>query len=76
MPESVQISSINILVSRQLEMVNSLSERAGASLELLGTLGSQYCSVSEKTVSLHLACQHLLEEQTRLAELDKDLASR
>ena len=57
-------------------MVHSLSERAGASLELLGTLGSQYCSVSEKTVSLHLACQHLLEEQTRLAELDKDLASR
>ena len=39
-------------LSKQLEMVHSLSERAGASLELLGTLGSQYCSVSEKTVRL------------------------
>ena len=63
-------------LSKQLEMVDSLSERAGASLELLETLSSQYCSVSEKTVSLHLACQHLLEEQTRLAELDRDLAAR
>ena len=31
--------------------------------------------VSEKTTSLHLACQHLLE-QTKLAEVDRELGLR
>ena len=63
-------------LQKQLEMLNNLSLTAEDSLLLLETLNSQYCSVSDKTVSLHVACQHLLEEQTRLAELDKDLTER
>ena len=37
-------------LSKQLQSVQSLSERAGDSLQLLGTLDTQYCSVSEKTM--------------------------
>ena len=63
-------------LQKQLDMLDNLSTTAEDSLALLETLSSQYCSVSDKTVSLHVACQHLLEEQTRLAELDKDLGER
>ena len=59
-----------------LDMLTEVSGQAGDSLELLETLSDQYCSVSDKTVSLHEACQHLLEEQTHLAELDKQLTER
>ena len=45
-------------------------KRSGTAL--LESLSTQYCMVSEKTTSLHLACQHLLE-QTKLAELDREL---
>ena len=65
-----------IKLEQQLELVTRLSDRAEDSLALLESLSSQYWSVSEKTVSLHDACQHLLEEQTRLSKLDKDLGER
>ena len=63
-------------LEHQLELVTRLSDRTEESLTLLERLSAQYWSVSEKTVSLHDECQHLLEEQTRLAQLDKDLAQR
>ena len=63
-------------LEQQVEMVGRLADRTEESLGLLESLSSQYWSVSEKTVSLHDACQHLLQEQTRLAQLDKDLAQR
>jgi len=63
-------------LEKQLELTCGLEREVGASLELLESLSNQYCTVSERTTSLHLACQHLLEEQTRLAELDRDLSER
>ena len=36
-------------------------------------LSTQYCMISEKTTSLYLACQHLLEE---LTEVDRELGER
>lgn len=63
-------------LSRQLDQLDQLSDTAGASLQLLVQLSAQYCSVSDKTVSLHVACQHLLEDQTRLATTDRDLGER
>ena len=50
----------------QLDTLTLVSEQAADSLQLLDQLTSQYCSVSDKTVSLHEACQHLLEEQTQV----------
>ena len=32
--------------------------------------------VSDKTTSLHLSYQHLLEEQTKLVEVDRELGER
>lgn len=56
-------------------MVTSGLEGGWRQLGLAGVLSTQYCMVSEKTTSL-LACQHLLEEQTKLAEVDRELAER
>ena len=56
-------------LERQLVVTSGLEKEVGDSLALLESLSSQYCMVSEKTTSLHLACQHLLEEQTKLADL-------
>jgi len=63
-------------LERQLVVTSGLEKEVGDSLALLESLSSQYCMVSEKTTSLHLACQHLLEEQTKLAEVDRDLSER
>jgi len=63
-------------LERQLVVTSGLEKEVGDSLALLESLSSQYCMVSEKTTSLHLACQHLLEEQTKLAEVDRDLGER
>jgi hypothetical protein len=45
-------------------------------LDLLESLSTQYFVVSDKTTSLHLSYQHLLEEQTKLVEVDRDLGER
>ena len=43
-----------------LERVNTLGETVDTGLEELTQLGQQYAFVSEKSTSLHTACQHLL----------------
>ena len=53
-----------------------LADRATASLALLTRLAAQYTAVSQRTVALHTACQHLLQQQTRLAQLDRHLQER
>jgi len=63
-------------LERQLVVTSGLEKEVGDSLALLESLSTQYCMVSEKTTSLHLACQHLLEEQTKLAEVDRELGER
>jgi len=63
-------------LERQLVVTSGLEKEVGDSLALLDSLSTKYCMVSEKTTSLHLACQHLLEEQTKLAEVDRDLGER
>eukprot|EP00092_Neocalanus_flemingeri_P004451 GFUD01004786.1.p1 GENE.GFUD01004786.1~~GFUD01004786.1.p1 ORF type:complete len:913 (+),score=335.84 GFUD01004786.1:66-2804(+) len=63
-------------LERQLAVTSGLEKEVGDSLALLESLSTQYCMVSEKTTSLHLACQHLLEEQTKLAEVDRELGER
>ena len=40
---------------------------------MLESLSTQYFVVSDKTTSLHLSCQHLLVEQTKLVEVDREL---
>ena len=52
---------------RDLVVTSGLERESAALLESLST---QYCMFSEKTTSLHLACQHL-QEQTKLAEVDR-----
>ena len=42
-------------------------------MALLESLSTQYCMVSEKTTSMHLAGQHLLKE---LAEVERELGER
>ncbi len=45
-------------------------------LSQLGTLGEQYEFVSTRSNSLHEACQHLLQEQNRLAALSEQVRER
>lgn len=63
-------------LERQVEVTTNLEKEVEGSLSLLESLTEQYLAVSERTTSLHEACQHLLEDQTKLAEIDSDLQSR
>ena len=60
-------------LERQLVVTSGLEKEVGYSFALLESLSTQYCMISEKTNSLHLACQHLMEE---LGEVDRELGER
>ena len=63
-------------LERQQAITGGLQGEVGGTLDLLDSLSSQYQEVSRRTTSLHEACQHLLEEQQQLAQLDKELQER
>ena len=63
-------------LERQQTITGGLQGEVGGTLDLLDSLSSQYQEVSRRTTSLHEACQHLLEEQQQLAQLDKELQER
>ena len=63
-------------LERQQAITGGLQGEVGGTLDLLESLSSQYQEVSRRTTSLHEACQHLLEEQQQLAQLDKELQER
>ena len=56
-------------------VTSGLKEEVGGSLDLLETLITQYFVVTDKTTSLHLSYQHLLEV-TKLVEVDRELGER
>ena len=60
-------------LERQLVVTSGLEKEVGYSFALLESLSTQYCMISEKTNSLHLACQHLMKE---LGEVDRELGER
>ena len=63
-------------LERQQAITGGLQGEVRGTLDLLDSLSSQYQEVSRRTTSLHEACQHLLEEQQQLAQLDKELQER
>ena len=63
-------------LERQQAITGGLQGEVGGTLDLLNNLSTQYQEVSRRTTSLHEACQHLLEEQQQLAQLDKELQER
>ena len=50
---------------------DDLLDKVNDGLGQLKLLSEQYNFVSTKSNSLHTACQHLLEEQTKLSELSQ-----
>jgi hypothetical protein len=63
-------------LERQQVITGGLQGEVRGTLDLLDSLSTQYQEVSRRTTSLHEACQHLLEEQQQLAQLDKELQER
>lgn len=63
-------------LEQQANVTGGLETQVKESLDQLSELTLQYEMVSTKTTSLHTACQHLLEEQTRLAEVSQQVQER
>lgn len=63
-------------LQQQANITGGLQSQVKSSLDQLSDLSKQYEMVSTKTTSLHTACQHLLQEQTRLAEVSQQVQDR
>nr|CAG4644622.1 EOG090X02EM [Leptodora kindtii] len=58
------------------EDCKDLLKQVATTLDNLSKLGSQYTFVSNKTNSLHEACQQMLDDQTKLSAMADDLENR
>lgn len=58
------------------EDCKDLLKQVANTLDNLSKLGSQYTFVSNKTNSLHEACQQMLDDQTKLSAMADDLENR
>jgi len=63
-------------LQRQQAVTADLKTQVDFSLSQLLELTDQYESVSKKTTELHVACQHLLQEQTKLSETNAVLQDK
>ncbi|XP_023321299.1 conserved oligomeric Golgi complex subunit 3 [Eurytemora carolleeae] len=63
-------------LERQRVVTLNLQNQVSSSLGQLEELTGQYEMVSKKTTELHVACQHLLQEQTKLSETNNILQEK
>lgn len=63
-------------LEQQRDNADQLLTRVNQGLSQIELLAQQYHFVSEKSNSLHMACQHLMQEQTKLSALSDQISER